>query len=214
MPSNRDLTEAILKLDPNAAVDGLNNVKLETLLSSLKTPAPSNNPVMFDSAAEEAKKIAEAEAKAQAEAKARADAEADVAAKTASDAEAKRAAKLKAEAEAEAKAQAEAKARADAEADVAAKTASDAEAKRAAKLKAEAEAEAKAQAEANAATEAARKGDATHKIVEGKAITCLRGLLSSEDSEELGAGRVSKRDFSQGAIDLNRLVDLGILVKL
>ena len=159
MPSNRDLTDAILKIDPNAAVDGLNNVKLETLLSSLKaSPVPPSDPVMTASS-EPIVPVFDSEKEA-------------------------------------------------------AKTAEDAEAKRNAKLEAEAKEQAKKQAEANALAEAARNGDATHKVADGKAITCLRGLLSSEDSEELGGGRVSVRDFSQGAIDLNRLVGLGVLVKL
>jgi hypothetical protein len=83
MPSNRELSEEILKINPAAAVDGLNNVALTGLLSSLKAapaaPAPSNDPVVFDPEKE--------------------------AAKTADDAEAKRAAKLKAEAEEAAKKQ-------------------------------------------------------------------------------------------------------------
>lgn len=158
MPSNKDLTDAILKLDQNAAVDGLNNQKLESLLSSLKsspTHVAQNDPVLSVSSEPAVDFAAEA-----------------------------------------------------------AKTADNAEAKRRAKAEAEAKEQAEAQAKANALAEAARNGDSTHKIAEGKAITCLRGLLSSEDSEELGGGRVSVRDFSQGAVDLNRLVGLGILVKL
>jgi hypothetical protein len=159
MPSNKDLTDAILKLDPKAAVDGLNNPKLEALLSALKAPAPaaSNDPVVSPSS--EPAPVPDFAAEA-------------------------------------------------------AKSAEDVEAKRNAKLEAEAAEQVKKQIEANAAQEAARKGDATHKVAEGKAITCLRGMVADGDAEDLGGGRVSARDFSQKDVDIERLVAVGVLVKL
>jgi hypothetical protein len=93
MPSNKDLTDAILKLDPKADVDGLNNLKLESLLSALKAPAPASDPVVSPSS-EPAPSVDHAAE----------------AARTSDDAEAKRQAKLKAESEAEAKKQAAANA--------------------------------------------------------------------------------------------------------
>jgi hypothetical protein len=157
MPSNKDLTDAILKLDPKAEVDGLNNLRLENLLAGLESTAPAapSDPVV--SVSSEPARDFEAEA---------------------------------------------------------AKTASDAEAKRSAKLKADSEAEAKKQAEANAAAEAAVKGNSTHRVADGKAITCLRGVVSSEDAQDMGGGRVSARDFGQKEVDLDRLVAAGVLVKL
>lgn len=144
MPSNKDLTDAIIKLDAKAVVDGLTNQGLEALLSSLK---PASVPPTA-SALSDAAKFAADEAKAEAEAKAKA------------------------------------------------------------------EKEAKAQAAANAAAEAAVKGDSTHRLAEGKAVTTLRGIVAFDESESVGGGRVSARDFSLGKADLDRLLADGVLVKL
>jgi hypothetical protein len=149
MPSNRELSEEILKINPAAVVDGLNNVALTGLLSLLKSapatePALSNDPVVFDPEKE------------------------------------------------------------------AAKTADDAEAKRTAKLKAESEEAAKKQVAANAAEEAARNGNATHKVADGKSVICLRGVVP----DFTGNDQVSVLDFGQGKADLDRLVADGVLVKL
>lgn len=146
MASNKELTDAILKLDKNAAVDGLNNPKLESLLASLSGSNPvatlSSPPAQSGPSPEEV------------------------------------------------------------------------EAARLAKAEAEALVQARAQAEANAATEAARKGLATHKLAPGKAVTCKRDVVADGDSEELGGGRVSARDFHCGAADIVRLEAAGVLVAL
>lgn len=150
MPSNKDLSDAILKLDPKAAVDNLSNQKLEALLSSLKSgavpaagasdtaPAPvaPSDPAVFDPEKVEAERLA--------------------------------------------------------------------------KIKAETEAETQRLAEAAAAEEIARSGGATHKVAEGKAITCIRGVVP----DFTGNDRVSVKDFFGKDEDLNRLVAAGVLVKL
>jgi hypothetical protein len=137
MASNKELSEEILKLDPNAAVDGLSNPKLEALLAGLKTP-PSGNPPPAPA---------------------------------------------------------------------------NSEAERAAKIKADSEMAAKAQADANAAGQRAVEGNTGYKVAPGKALTTLRGVISGDDPEFTGGGRLSATDFHMGEADLNRHVESGFIVK-
>ena len=72
--TNKELTDEILRLDPKAAVDGLNNVRLEALLASLK---PADAPVAQSSVLDaEAKRIADAAAEGERQAAAQAKANA------------------------------------------------------------------------------------------------------------------------------------------